>query len=327
MNKNTLYLLLKTARPRQWIKNLALYAALVFSGLFFSTRTDDWPYFFTVTFAVLTFCLLASAVYIINDIIDIEADRSHPFKRKRPLASGKLSIRTAAAAVVALLGLVIFFSLFLHPFFRITITAYFLLQILYATVTKNIPILDVLSIAAGFLLRIYAGAFVVNLHMNVWFLLTVISASLFLAVGKRQSERTLMTGRTAEAAQKSAPPSLGETRKTLKNYSERLLDQYTAMFANATWLTYALFAFQRDNITPEGGLLAVYTALPRTLQSQKLLMLTVPFVIFGVMRYLLLVYEDNQGESPEVVLLRDKPLLTTAFLFAAVTLVVLYVVG
>ncbi|MBW7955645.1 decaprenyl-phosphate phosphoribosyltransferase [Patescibacteria group bacterium] len=328
MKPNLIYLLLKTARPRQWIKNFALYAALIFSGFFFYAPTNEWPYFFTVTFAVLIFCLLTSAVYIINDIIDIEADRVHPFKRKRPLASGQLSIRAAGITVVMLLGLVIWLSLYLQPFFRVTIAAYFMLQILYATVTKNIPILDVLSIAAGFLLRIYAGAVVVNLHMSVWFLLTVISASLFLAVGKRQSERTLLTGKNLPESTLEPPvKGLGKTRKTLKNYSQRLLDQYTAMFANSTWLTYALFAFQRDSIRPEGGLLEVYTLLPRTLQSEKLLMLTVPLVIFGVMRYLLLIYEDNQGESPETVLLRDKPLLTTAFLFGIVTLVVLYVVG
>lgn len=325
MKPHVFYLLLKTARPRQWIKNISLYAALIFSGFFFYTPTNDWPYFFTVTFAVLVFCFLTSAVYIINDIIDIEADRSHPFKKKRPLASGKLSIRAAAITVFILLAIVLYLSLYLQPFFRVTIAAYFILQILYATFTKNIPILDVLSIAAGFLLRIYAGAVVVNLHLSVWFLLTIISASLFLAVGKRQSERTLLTGKNLEQAPE--PTGLGQTRKTLRTYSQRLLDQYTAMFANSTWLTYALFAFQRDNIRPEGGLLEVYTLLPRTLQSEKLLMLTVPFVIFGVMRYLLLIYEDNQGESPETVLLRDKSLLTTGFLFGLVTLVVLYVVG
>jgi len=327
MKQPILYLLLKTARPRQWIKNLALYAALVFSGFFFTVPSHDWPYFFTVTFAILTFSLLTSAVYIINDIIDIEADRLHPFKKKRPLASGKLSIQTASMAVAILLMMVVFLSLYLHPFFRITITAYFLLQILYATVTKHIPILDVLSIATGFLLRIYAGAVVVNLHMSVWFLLTVVSASLFLAVGKRQSERTLMTGKVDDPELVMNTKRLGTTRKTLKNYSQRLLDQYTGMFANATWLTYALFAFQRENVQPDGSLLKVYTLLPRTLQSQKLLMLTVPFVIFGVMRYLLLVYEDNQGESPEIVVLRDRPLLTAAVLFGIVTLVVIYVLG
>lgn len=326
MKFNTIYLLLKTARPRQWIKNFALYAALFFSGFLFYSPPNDWPYFFTVTFAVMTFCFLTSAVYIINDIIDIDADRSHPFKKKRPLASGKLSLQLASVTVVILLSIVVYLSLYLHPFFRITITAYFMLQILYATVTKHIPILDVLSIAAGFLLRIYAGAVVVNLHMNVWFLLTVISASLFLAVGKRQSERTLMTGVVDESVNKPLK-DIGETRKTLKHYSQRLLDQYTGMFANATWLTYALFAFQLENIRPEGNWLQVYTLLPKTLQSEKLLMLTVPFVIFGVMRYLQLVYEDNQGESPEVILLRDKSLLATGFMFVVVTLVVLYAVG
>ena len=310
-----LYLLLKSARPRQWMKNLAMYAALVFSGFFFYVPGDDIHYFFTVTFAFITFSLLTSAVYIINDIIDIDADRMHPFKKKRPLASGELPVQVALGSVIILLISVLGLSLFLHPFFRLTITAYLCLQLLYATYTKHIAILDVLSIATGFLLRIYAGAVVVNLHMSVWFLLTVVSASLFLAVGKRQSERTLMSGH-----------EMGGTRKSLKRYSQRLLDQYTAMFANATWLTYALFAFQRESTAPEGNFLQVFSLLPRTLQSQKLLMLTVPLVIFGVMRYLQLVYEDNQGESPEKVITRDQPLLTAVFLFGVVTMVVLYVI-
>lgn len=325
MKSNVLYLLLKTARPRQWMKNLSLYAALIFSGFFFHVPEEGISYFTTVTFAVIVFSLLTSAVYIINDIFDMEADRIHPFKRKRPLASGELPLGVAIFAVAVLLATVLYTSMFLPAFFRLTIAAYFGLQVLYATVTKNVAILDVLSIAAGFLLRIYAGAVVVNLHMNVWFLLTVISASLFLAVGKRQSERTLLAGKVPSEQSESAE-KIGKTRKSLRHYSQRLLDQYTGMFANATWLTYALFAFQFERITPEGNLLEVYTLLPKTLQSEKLLMLTIPFVIFGVMRYLQLVYEDNQGESPEVVLLRDKSLLFTIFLFGAVTMTVLYVV-
>ncbi len=316
MNNNTLYLVLKSARPRQWIKNLAMYAALIFSGFFFYVPGNGIPYFATVTFAALTFSLLTSSIYIINDIIDADADRLHPFKRKRPIASGDLPVQKALIAVGVLLIGVFVCSLYLPAFFRLTVVAYFLLQILYATTTKHIAILDVLSIAAGFLLRIYAGAVVVNLHMNVWFLLTVISASLFLAVGKRQSERTLLNGQ-----------AIGETRKSLKRYSQRLLDQYTGMFANATWLTYALFAFQRESVEPEGSFLVVFTHLPKTLQSQKLLMLTVPFVIFGVMRYLQLVYEENQGESPEKVLLRDKPLLIATFLFGITTMIVLYILS
>lgn len=315
----TLYLLLKTARPRQWVKNLAMYAALVFSGFFFYQPPDaNWPYFVIVTYAFFIFCLLTSSVYIINDIIDQPADRQHPFKRKRPIASGKLAVSVATFAAIALLISVFFLSLWLTLFFRLLILSYFGLQMVYATKLKNIAILDVLSIATGFLIRVYAGAVVVNLHMNVWFLLTVISASLFLAVGKRQSERTLF------ADKKEA--QIGETRISLKRYSQRLLDQYTGMFANATWLTYALFTFQTSTFEPDGRQIALYTYLPKTLRSEKLLMLSVPLVIFGVMRYLQLVYEDNQGESPDKVLFRDKPLLTTLFLFGLLVMVVIYAI-
>lgn len=312
-----LFLIFKSARPLQWLKNVALYASLVFSGFFFFDPVDGPPYFFTVSLAFFIFCLLTSSIYIINDIIDFEADVKHPFKSKRPIASGQLPIPIALFSAIALLAVVLLLSLTLSGFFRLMILAYFVLQMLYAKELKHIPILDVISIATGFLIRIYAGAVVVDLHMSVWFLLTVVSASLFLAVGKRQSERTLLAGR--EDASK-----LGETRKTLKRYSQRLLDQYTGMFANATWLTYALFTFQNEVIRPDQRWAGFFTTLPRTLQSQKVLMLTLPFVIFGVMRYLQLAYESNEGESPERVLLNDKPLLITAILFCVSVMGVIY---
>ncbi len=308
------YLLLKTARPRQWIKNLALFAALAFSGFFFYIPGDgSTPYFLIVSFAFFIFCLLTSSVYIINDIIDHEADSQHPFKRKRPIASGDLPIPIATFTAISLVLVVFLLSFWLPFFFRILVMAYFGLQMLYAKFTKHIAIFDVVSIATGFLIRVYAGAVVVNLHMSVWFLLTVVSASLFLAVGKRQSERTLMEGKPA-----------GATRKTLKRYSQRLLDQYTGMFANATWLTYALFAFQNEFVRPDVRFGNLYALLPKTLHSQKLLMLTLPFVIFGVMRYLQLVYEDNKGESPELVLLRDKVLLSTVAAFGVSVMFIIY---
>lgn len=313
---NTAYYVLKTARPRQWMKNIALYASLVFSGFFFYTPQETFPYFVTVTFAFAIFCFLTSSVYIINDIVDVEADRKHPFKRKRPIAAGDLPIPIAIFAAIGFLLIVVFSSLFLPLFFKFMVLAYFLLQLFYAKIFKHIPILDVGSIATGFLIRVYAGAVVVNLHMSVWFLLTVISASLFLAVGKRQSERTLLAGKDGS--------DLGSTRKILIRYSQRLLDQYTGMFATATWLTYALFAFQNEVSRPDDRFTQIYTILPRTLQSQKLLMLTLPFVIFGIMRYLQLIYENNQGESPERILLSDKPLLLTVFLFSLSVMVIIY---
>lgn len=315
MKNSALYLLLKTARPRQWIKNLAVFAALFFSGLLF-TQTVNGSYFATVSLAFVIFCLLTSGVYIINDIIDAEADRNHPFKKKRPIASKQLSVPVAIFGAGISLMSVVFLSLWLSPFFKLLVIFYLVLQILYAKFFKHIPILDVSSIATGFLIRVYAGAVVVNLHMSVWFLLTVISASLFLAVGKRQSERTLITGQPESV--------IGNTRKILKRYSQRLLDQYTGMFATATWLTYALFTFQFENMAPQGEAAIIYSFLPRTLHSQKLLMLTLPLVIFGVMRYLQLIYESNQGESPERVLLNDKPLLTTVFVFVLLSFVIIY---
>lgn len=305
---HTLFLLLKTARPRQWLKNLSVYAALVFSGFLFF----DFPsYFVRVTLAFLLFCVLASSVYIINDIIDLDADKKHPFKRKRPIPSGQLPV--SIALFVAILGflVVLLGAMNLSWFFLVITIGYVLLQVAYSLFLKHQPIFDVMAIAAGFVLRVYAGAVVVNLHMSVWFLLTVISASLFLAVGKRQSERTLLEGKT-------------ETRKTLEHYSQRLLDIYTGMFANTTWLMYALYTFQRNEFVPEGRLLQLFTLLPRTFSSQRWLMITIPIVIYGVMRYLQLVYEQNRGESPDRVLLEDRPLLTAVVIWVIAVLLILY---
>ncbi len=316
MSNNYFFYILQTARLRQWIKNISIFATLVFSGFFFFKPADGPSYLSIVFKAFLTFCLLTSSVYIINDIMDLKADQQHPVKKKRPIAAGKLPVPIAIFAVLILLASVFLFSFSFPPFFRLLCLIYLLLQIFYALKLKHLPILDIISIGAGFLIRIYAGAVVVNLHMSVWFLLTVVSLSLFLAVGKRQSERTLFN-----------PENLGNSRQILKKYSMRLLDQYTAMFANATWLSYALFTFQNEyiNATPAYARFPeLYIILPRALQSQKILMLTVPLVIFGVMRYLALVYEENKGESPDLVLLKDKTLLTTVTVFGLMVMAIIY---
>jgi len=315
ISDNPIFLLIKTARPKQWLKNFALYAALIFSGFFFYNPVDGPAYFWMVSYAFFIFCLLTSSIYIVNDLIDIKADRAHPFKKNRPLAAGKLSASVAIFAIAVCWALVFWLSLSLPTFFKLLLFLYLILQVIYSTKLKQIAILDILSIAGGFLIRVYAGAVVVDLHMSVWFLLTVISLSLFLAVGKRQSERTLMSNN-----------HLAFSRKSLDKYSARLLDQYTAMFATSTWITYALFAFQNS---PGEGLSLLQSRLgdiilPRTLQSQKLLMLTLPFVIFGVMRYLQLIYEENRGEAPVNVLLKDKVLLGTVFIWFLSVMFVIY---
>jgi len=301
--------LLKTARPRQWVKNGALFAAALFSGYLFVTEA-----MLAVFWAMIVFTILASCVYIFNDLLDIEADKKHPFKRKRPVPSGDLPIHIAIFVVIAGTIMGLYWAYSLGIFFFYTMIVYVVIQIFYTLWLKRIAIIDVLIIATGYILRVYAGALVINTHMDVWFLLTVISAALFLAIGKRRGELTLLKGQATAT----------QIRSTLKNYTEPLLNVYTAMFANSTWLTYALFTFNHPPIIPEGRVLTLMSFLPRTLLSEKLLMITTPLVIFGVMRYLLLIYERGQGESPERVLLSDKPLLITIAIWFLLVVGVLY---
>jgi 4-hydroxybenzoate polyprenyltransferase len=309
-----LVLIFKSARPLQWLKNGVIFAPLIFSGLLFDFQNNGLPFFATVLYAFIIFCILTSSTYLVNDILDIEADKAHPFKKKRPIASGKLSVKLAW--VIAILGFVAvaILSSPLPLFFRLMCLAYLVLQFVYTKVLKQYPIADVMSIAVSFLIRIYAGAVVINIHMNSWFLLTVMSAALFLAVGKRQSERTLLV---------SHNENLGYTRSTLKRYSQGLLDQYIGMFAVATWLTYALFTFQFQFIRTSDALTLIYPNLPFILFPEKLLMVTIPFAIFGIMRYLQLIYE-GKGESPERVLLGDKVLLAIAATIGILVVVIIY---
>ncbi len=308
----TFYYLLKSARPRQWLKNLSLFAALVFTGQLFETEK-----FLIVCWAVVLFTILTSSVYLFNDIIDAPLDRLHPFKRKRPIAAGKLPI--PQALFVALVGFCasLFLAANLSLFFFLTLLGYLLLHISYSIWLKKVPIADVMAIASGFILRVYAGTFVIGAHMNVWFLLTVVSAALFLAVGKRRSEMTLLTASGLTAS---------EHRKVLSHYTPTLLDVYTGMFANTTWLTYALFSFLQPPVLPRRAkILGILATLPPALTAQKLLMITVPVAIYGVMRYLQLIYEKNEGESPERILLSDKPLLGAVIVWGIMVVGILYV--
>lgn len=303
--------LLKTVRPRQWLKNFALYGALVFTGFLYKEGA-----FGLVTQAFLVFIVLSSITYIFNDLLDVKADRLHPFKKKRPIASGELPIPIALLTIVAGLFIGLSWAHSLNYFFFISCLVYLIIQVLYTGFLKKVAIMDVIVIALGYLIRVYAGAFVISAHMDVWFLLTVISASLFLAVGKRRGEMTLLMAQGNGMA----------TRATLKRYTEQLLDIYTSMFATATWITYSLFTFNHPKIVPDGRALSFISELPRTLVSEKWMMATIPFVVYGLMRYLQLIYENNEGESPERVLLSDKPLIITVGLWIVMVIGVLYYV-
>jgi 4-hydroxybenzoate polyprenyltransferase len=303
--------LVKTIRPRQWLKNLALFSSLIFSGLLFQKGA-----FGLVLQAALVFTVLSSTTYIFNDLLDVKADQQHPYKKFRPIASGDLPIGVAVFALLFGMVLGLVWAYTINYFLFLSCLIYLIIQVMYTTYLKKIPIVDVIVIAFGYLIRVYAGSFVISAHMDVWFLMTVISVSLFLAVGKRRSEMTLMLASTVK-----------ETRETLKRYTESLLDIYTSMFATATWITYALFTFNHPRIVPDGKALTIISILPKTLVSEKWLMVTIPFVVYGVMRYLQLIYEKNEGESPEKIILSDKPLIGTVATWILLVIGVLYYLG
>lgn len=300
--------LLKSIRPKQALKNLAIFAPLVFSGNLFVLGK-----FLSTLWAVILFTILTSSIYLINDVVDINQDQIHPFKKRRPIAAGRLPIPTAL--FIATVG--IFASLYLaysqNLFFFLASLTYLALQIAYSFSLKNIIVMDVIAIAGGFILRVYAGALAINVHMNVWFLLCVVSLALFLTVGKRRAELAILD-------EKAAP----RHRRTLALYSATLLDSYLAMFANSAWLAYALFTF----FAPPPLIsrhLPFLTALPLTLAGvNKWLMVTIPIVIYGVMRYLHIIYQGSRAESPERVLLADKPLLATTIIWGIAVIVILY---
>lgn len=302
--------ILKASRPRQWIKNFAVFAALIFSGTLFD-QTNQIKAFQ----AFLLFCIFSSATYLLNDVFDIERDKLHPFKKKRPIASGVVPAPVAIA--LALLSVIVFlpFAYQLSPAFFFAAVSYLILQIFYSAYLKQIILIDVLVIAAGFVLRVYGGVWAIDAHLNVWFLLSVTSFALFLAIGKRRSERTLMEGR--------AP----EHRETLLHYPENLLDILTSMFANSTWLTYAFFAFLQPPIQARHALSNLLGGLELPFSEAKYLMATVPVVLYAVMRYLYIIYEKKEGESPERVILRDKPLLVTVIFWLILVVGIIYYLG
>lgn len=302
--------LIKEARPRQWVKNFAVFAAIIFSG----TLLNPADQIKTIQ-AFLLFCVFSSVTYVLNDIFDLKKDLLHPFKKKRPIASGLIPVPVALGLSLTSIAVFLPMSYKLSPAFFFAVLAYLILQLFYSAYLKNIILLDVLVIAAGFVLRVYAGVWVIDAHLNVWFLLSVTSFALFLAIGKRRSERTLMEGQ--------APLH----RETLLHYPENLLDILTAMFATSAWLTYAFFAFLQPPILARQVFLSILGGFELSVTEAKYLMATVPVVIYAVMRYLYIIYEKKEGESPERVLLSDKPLLATVIIWLMMVVGIIYYLG
>jgi len=300
--------LFRSIRPRQALKNLALAAPLVFSGKLFLAGP-----FWLVVKCIVIFTILTSSIYFFNDIVDIPRDKLHPVKRKRPIASGKIPIPTALFVFIAGSFISLYLAYLINFFFFFACLTYFLLQISYTLVLKKLVLIDILTIAGGFIIRVYAGALAINVHMNVWFLLCVISLALFLAAGKRRTELAIL--------EQKAPRHRG----TLTHYSPALLDSYLSMFANSAWMAYALYTFFAPP-PPIGQRILFLEDLPLTFAGiNKWLMATIPVAIFGIMRYLRIIHEGtDRAESPERVLLGDKTLLATVAIWIFLVVIIIY---
>lgn len=290
MNKQ-LHQLVKTMRIRQWTKNIFVFAALVFDRQLIALDS-----LLVTLLAVILFCLASSLIYIINDLTDIEADRIHPEKKKRPLASGKLSPRTAVIASV-IIGLLIFPSAFLlNLMFGVILSSYFLIMLAYSLWLKHIPLIDVMIIALGFVLRVAAGVVViVTERFSPWLFVATTFLALFIALGKRRAE---IFNLEAESV---------SHRRVLMGYSLDLLDQLLTIVLSATLVTYCFYTFSSP-ITP----------------GNHIMMLTIPFVIYGLFRYLYLVRMDHIGGAPEEIILTDRPMQITVLLWGLTVIGILY---
>lgn len=292
------------------MKNFSLFAAPLFAGVLFKQSV-----IINTTQAFIAFSAMSSAAYFINDIIDAPKDRLHPIKKNRPIASGKLSEKIAWIVAFGLVfGSIIYSVSFIGTFFTFAIITYILIQIVYTLYIKNIIILDSLTIATLFVIRVFAGGFASETSVSSWMTLAVIGLSLLLAFGKRRSEKTLLA--------KYLGKETGETRETLKHYPDNLLDSMISMSATYSIITYSLFVFY---ISPEIFSRTLVPFLPSILSSPKWMMLSIPIVIYGVGRYLYVIYEKKEGESPARVLLSDAPLLLSVILWVSFILLVLYV--
>ena len=279
--------LLVSLRPKQWTKNLLLFAGLLFTLDQHHTARQ----FREAGLGFVLFCLLSSVVYLVNDLADRESDRRHPKKRRRPLASGELSLAfaVAAAAVLAVIGLSGAFALGIR--FGSIALLYFLLTFAYSFRLKHVVLIDVLVLAAGFVFRAIAGAFVIGVSISSWLILCTLMLALFLGLSKRRAELL--------SVQLSGRPG---TRRILEEYSPAMLDQMIVIVTSSCLMSYALYTITSD---------AAHT--------HHYLMATIPFVIYGIFRYLYLMHRHSLGESPDTVLLEDRPTLINILLWGLTT--------
>ncbi len=287
--------LIRAMRPQQWVKNIIIYAALVFDGKLFVPEL-----FLRVTAVVIFFCLVSSSVYLLNDLVDIEKDRQHPRKRSRPLPSGQLSPRVAQVAALLLAVVGVGGAFLLDPWIGLVLVIYLLENIAYSFWLKNVVIIDVMVLALGFLLRVLAGAIAADVsNFSPWLYVCVGLLALFLGFGKRRHEIVLLEGDAAAH------------RSSLGQYNIPLLDQIISIVTASTVIAYTLYSFEAQTAIVGGGRM----------------LLTVPFVLYFVFRYLYLIHVEKKGGAPDELLMKDRALMINSLLWALSVVVLIYFDG
>lgn len=279
-------------RPSQWVKNFLIFAGLIFSQNFFSPA-----FFFKSFFAFVLFCGISSSVYILNDILDLKQDKLHPIKSKRPLASGELSVPFALSFSLFLGIICVALSFLLEINFGLIVVIYFLLNLFYSLYLKQLVILDVMCVAAGFVLRALAGAVVIEVVISSWLVVCTILLALFLGFSKRRHELILLENNATQH------------RRILAEYSPYFLDQMIAVVTASTVVAYAF-----------------YTLSPEVMEKlgTRYMDLTIPFVLYGIFRYLYLIHQKKEGGRPTRMLLTDKPILINVVLWLIAVFLILY---
>ncbi|HEX6512028.1 MAG TPA: decaprenyl-phosphate phosphoribosyltransferase [Chloroflexota bacterium] len=282
--------LLASSRPKQWTKNLILFGPLVFAYKLFAPEL-----LVRALGAFVAFCLAASATYLLNDVLDMENDRQHPLKRLRPLPSGQVSVNQAiaAAALLTLGALAVGFAVNLES--GMGVAGYMALMLAYSTLLKHLVILDVFAIAGGFILRAVVGALAIHVSISPWLYVCTLLLALFLGFSKRYNELLVLQD------------SAASHRRSLEEYTPAMLEQLTAILVASTIMAYSLYTFSAES-----------------LPANHSMMLTIPFVLYGIFRYYYLVHRKNLGGAPELVLLRDVPMIVDVALWGLMAVAVLY---
>lgn len=304
MKKNKILTYFYALRINQWLKNLVIFTAIIFSGKLF-----DLDLLTKSFYAFIIFCLLSSTSYLLNDIIDYPYDKKHPVKKLRPIASGDLSMPEATFIVFILTLISLIFALFFSlPFFFLSLF-FILLHFFYSFTLKKQPVVDIFTISFSFMLRTFAGEVATGYHIPIWLLLTIFFGSLFMAAVKRHAE-LVANGNKA--------------RLSLYRYNEHFLDFLTYTFGTATIIAYSTYAYAEKPPQTETEFSKFFIHFFPGFEARKWLMITIPLVVYGVARYAQLLYEKAEGERPEQTITTDIPLIVTIGLWAIIVVSLIY---